>query len=181
MRNFVVRRIHMKICKMRNSLHVQSYDLYNTNCEFSSNDNDQIIYMSEICCTLHFYDLYKSLSDFLAWRQIWYNCFFNICSNKFSILLVVFRQEVNKVMRWFFVRFKIDCIFCDLLRDRQVCCSFNSWLNDLHFSCRCLCFRFSIWLNLYEFIVQNTFHSKSFSRYEILVRIQEKFYSDYKS
>ena len=30
-----------------------------TNCKFSSNYDDQIIHISETCCTLHFYDLYE--------------------------------------------------------------------------------------------------------------------------
>ena len=89
---------------------------------------------------------------------------------------------------------------CDSLRIRQtndiffqICCSFamnvvcssnsnyvDSKLNDSYFFCRCLCFRFFIKLNLYEFIFQNAFHSKSLFRFKIFVRIHQKFCFDYK-
>ena len=46
------------ICFTRILLHIALMWLC-TNCKSSSNYDDQIIHRSEICCTLHLYDLYE--------------------------------------------------------------------------------------------------------------------------
>ena len=78
-------------------------------------------------------------------------------------------------------------IFRDLLHVCWTCCMFVKFrIRQIHDSkirelfCRYLCFRSSIELDLYELIAQNALHAKSYSRYDVFVRIHREHSFDYR-